>query len=68
MLSKSIDGSREQLRVFSSNPAKGAGADASDGKQRAIEAFIGDIVSIQEAHRAAPKSGETAETAGDAPH
>jgi MarR family transcriptional regulator, organic hydroperoxide resistance regulator len=46
MLSKSIEGSREQLRIVSGNPGKGAGADASDGKQGAIEAFIGDIVSI----------------------
>jgi hypothetical protein len=45
MFSKSIDGSRE-LRAVSGNPGKGAGADASDGKQGAIEAFIGDIVSI----------------------
>jgi DNA-binding MarR family transcriptional regulator len=46
MLSKSMDGSRKQLRVVYGDPGKGAGADASDRKQGAIEAFIWDIVSI----------------------
>jgi MarR family transcriptional regulator, organic hydroperoxide resistance regulator len=46
MLGKSMDRSRKQLRVVSGNPGKAAGADASDGKQGAIEAFIGDIVAI----------------------
>jgi DNA-binding MarR family transcriptional regulator len=46
MLGKSMDGSRKQLRVVADNPGKGAGADASDAKQGAMEAFIWDIVSI----------------------
>jgi DNA-binding MarR family transcriptional regulator len=46
MPGRSMDGSRKQLRVVSSNPGKGAGADASDEKQGAMEAFICDIVSI----------------------
>ena len=49
MPGKSMDGSRKTLRVVSGNPEKGAGAgaNASDGKQGAIDAFIRDIVSIR---------------------